>query len=170
VSKREVAVSSYVKLIRLHDMEGKLKESDMLEEFIRAEESEKFIWDSNILTRAPQRFIREMFLRILKAEILLQIQKNKINNIKMKKLIDHKSYISGIEKKIILDDNTNVIRSQKRYLDRKQFAKQYIVDAGLALKGSRVSIVDDKDRYTYVNFMFFHSSVCFMYIEDCNTP
>jgi hypothetical protein len=63
----------------------------------------------------------------------------------MKKLLDHKSHISGIENKLILEDD-RTIRSQKRYMERKQFSKQSVIDAGLILKGSRVSIVDDRDR------------------------
>jgi len=69
---RTRVLSSYVKEMKYEYTYGKLREIKLLEELISAESVKNAYWDSDILTQIRQRYPREYFLRILKAELLLQ--------------------------------------------------------------------------------------------------
>jgi hypothetical protein len=124
------------------------------------------LWDSSVLTKAPQRFKRDLFLRILKAEILIQLQQRAGRTIPNNTLLltncVNDNYIPSFTTKemsfnketsikgnvnnetvIYADQFDKISLSKKRYLDRKRLAQQPIVSAGLALVGQRVSMYDE---------------------------
>ena len=67
---RERVLSSYVRVLRVDERQGKLRLTKLLEELIAVEDSKSEIWDSEILQMTPQRYDRHFFLRILQAEVL----------------------------------------------------------------------------------------------------
>eukprot|EP00981_Chlorochromonas_danica_P003173 scaffold633_cov288-Ochromonas_danica.AAC.8 len=92
-------------MLRVEEATGKLRETRLLEELISLEHSlnsdqdklKTFIpgryvskrmlgsalhWDSNVLSQTYQRFPKQFFLRILKAEILLQQEAKKVQRLK----------------------------------------------------------------------------------------
>ena len=71
-SKRQRVLSAYVKTMRIDEQQGKFRETKLLEELVSIEESTSRWWDSDIVSKVPQRYERDYFLRILKAEILLE--------------------------------------------------------------------------------------------------
>ena len=60
------------KTMRIDEQQGKFRETKLLEELVSIEESTSRWWDSDIVSKVPQRYERDYFLRILKAEILLE--------------------------------------------------------------------------------------------------
>ena len=79
---RTRVLSSYVKEMKYEYTYGKLREIKLLEELISAESVKDDHWDSDILTQIRQRYPREYFLRILKAELLLQqeVRRKQVSN------------------------------------------------------------------------------------------
>jgi hypothetical protein len=76
---RERVLSSYVRVLRVDERQGKMRLTKLLEELIAVEDSKSEIWDSDILQLTPQRYDRLFFLRILQAEVRERVCDKTIN-------------------------------------------------------------------------------------------
>lgn len=140
-SGQERILSSFVKIIRMDERQGKFRETNLLEELIALENSESHFWDSDVIFHTPQRFSPEYYLRILKAEILFVQKLGKITlNEKQSKL--RSANISSLQKKCIIDKQLKLEQSKTDFLIRKHFKQTSIIDEGNQLINRRLEIFD----------------------------
>ncbi len=150
---RDRVISSFVKMIRVEEAQGKLRLSKLIEELIELENSQNPTWDSDIgkvltqhswlaysllyylVNRYIQKYNREYFKRILKAEILCEARKNMqeaINEAKKKDKFNERLAIdngasSPYGDDISLDSTISMSKadaSKKRFLHHKQLLQQ----------------------------------------------
>jgi hypothetical protein len=131
---RERLISSYVKTIKIENMQQSMYETKLLEELISLEDCESKHWDSTIITKYPQRYSREFFLRILRAEILCEIKRNKALA---------KEELNIVGKSKITEKEAKLEWSRGRYVARKRALQQHVVDKGMDLIGKRLEVYDD---------------------------
>ena len=136
-------LSSYVKMIRLEEANGKLRETRLLEELIAVENSKALEWDSQILTQYLQRFSREYFLRILKAEILLQQENQKIV---AKKKEEEAQQLRALLADANLDREALIEQSKKKYMMKKRAFQRRFVDEANDLVGKRLILWDEAEN------------------------
>lgn len=136
---RQRVLSSYVKMIRIDEKAGKLKETKLLEELIDIERSSSDVWDSEIINNYRQRYSREYFLRILRAEILLQkdISMAEMKR-KMQEIQAEKALLAGAD----LEVEARIEKSMKKYLMKKRLTQKHILDEGNDLVDKRLMIWD----------------------------
>ena len=91
-SKRQRVLSSYVKMMRIDEQQGKYRETKLLEELVAIEDSKSKFWDSDIVSKVPQRYGRDYFMRILKAEILLE---QKVGNARLMEVLDKRTKVQA---------------------------------------------------------------------------
>lgn len=131
---RERLLSSYVKTIKIENMQQSMYETKLLEELIALEDSQSHHWDSTIITKYPQRYTKEYFLRILRAEILCEIKRNST-------LVKEQLNSVGVTK--ISEKEAKLEWSKGRYVARKRALQQHIIDKGMDLIGKRLEVYDD---------------------------
>ena len=134
-------LSSFVKLMRIDMQQGKFRETKLLEELISIEESKAKFWDSDIVSRVPQRYSREYFLRILKAEILLE---QKSGNAKLMEVLDKRAKIQSKLGKNINKADELLDRSRDDFAARKRSKQSHILIAGKSLINKRIEIFDSE--------------------------
>lgn len=174
---RPRVLSSYVKRLRVEETTGGLRETRLLEELIAIEtqiqdeqrqkpkrspitglvpknaQKKVGFWDSPILSQTLQRFSREYFLRILKAEILLlQQQKQAQRQLELQQEQQEQSESGtkrhGHTQRIVMRANANLEhearleQSQKRYLQKKRAVYQQLINDGRDLVGYRLLVCD----------------------------
>ena len=134
-------LSSYVKMIRIDANQGKYKETKLLEELISIEDSDAKWWDSDIISTVPQRYTREYFLRILKAEILLE---QRSGNAKLMEVLDRRAKVASKLGKTVNKADQLLERSRDEFTSRKRTKQSHIVQAGKALINKRIEIHDSR--------------------------
>jgi hypothetical protein len=140
---RTRVLSSYVKMIRIDEQSGKTRDVRLLEELISVEESPAKYWDSEIISQTMQRYSKEFFLRILRAEILLyqevckvRVQNEMIEQARLKALMPE----SAVLKEALLE------QSNKKYLMMKRGLQRKKLDDGKDLVGKRLILWDDEHK------------------------
>jgi hypothetical protein len=136
-------LSSYVKMIRLEEANGKLRETRLLEELIAVESSAALEWDSQILTQYLQRFSREYFLRILKAEILLQQENQKAV---AQKKEEEAQQLKALMADADLNREAIIEQSKKKYMMKKRAFQRRFVDEANDLVGKRLILWDETEN------------------------
>ena len=121
---RTKVLSSYVKVLRIDQQSGKFKDTKLIEELSNIESSDSPHWDSDILNNYSQRYSREYFLRILRAEILIQQD----IAIAAAAAAAKKKEQSSFETKVImagadLNREAKLEMSMKRYITKKRLAQ-----------------------------------------------
>jgi len=133
-------LSSYVKILRLNQQQGKFRETKLLEELIAIEDNlvAKF-WDSDIVSHTPQRYSRDYFLRILKAEILLE---QRTGNAALMQVLDQRAKVATkLQQKKSKTEQT-LERSRDDFTSRKRTKQSHVLTAGKALVNKRIEIYD----------------------------
>ena len=121
---RSKVLSSFVKMIRIDEQSGKFKETKLLEELSNIENSDSPHWDSDIMNNYSQRYSREYFLRILRAEILIYQ-----DSVLAAAAADaKKKEQASFETKVImaganLEKEAKLEASMKRYVAKKRLAQ-----------------------------------------------
>ena len=139
---RTRVLSSYVKMLRIEERTGKLRETKLLEELIAVEESSAIEWDSELLTQVTQRYTKEYFLRILKAEILLQQEESAAERAKQ---AEEQAKVRKLMVSSDLEREAAMEHSKKQYVLKKRAAQRKLLDDGRALVNKRLLLWDDKD-------------------------
>lgn len=143
---KDRVLSSYVKMIRLEESQGKLRLTKLLEELLSCEDSRNAIWDSEIINNYMQRYSRDYFLRILRAEIL--IEKNRIAEEQEREI---SSGNSGAMLGLTGEQIARLKKSQERYVNRRRETQMPRVHAARQLVGKRLDIFDkEKDKWRHV--------------------
>lgn len=141
---RERIISSFVKKYRADDQMGKFKYAKLLEELIDAEESKASIWDSELINNYPQRYRRDFFLRILRAEILISmhlrnqtVSEDASQFSKSKAVASANSTLKMLEK---LEESHNY------FIERKRKRQMHIVVEGEAKVGRIVELFEPESQ------------------------
>ncbi len=151
---RTRVLSSYVKMVRVDEKSGKLRETRLLEELIAAEESTSLIWNSDVTNNIMQRYSRDYFLRILRAEILLQQNASRrAMALKIEELKSQRALMADAD----LDKEARLEQSQKKYLMKKRLIQRRFLDEGKDLIGVRL-LVWDAEKSAWRNIV----------VLDCN--
>jgi len=124
ITGKSRVLSSYVKMVRIDEQSGKFKETRLLEELADIESSNSDYWDSKILNNYSQRYGKEYFLRILRAEILVQQD----TAIALAAIAAKRKEEQAFETKVImagadLDKEAKLEMSMKRYITKKRLAQ-----------------------------------------------
>jgi hypothetical protein len=157
---REKVISSLVKMLRIEEKSGKMRETVLLEELIRAEDADPLMhktWDSALLSDTPQRYSREYFMRLLRAEILMEHAKNVA-------VLEETQQAMNSKHNRRHDDTLAEEREAKlkvscdKYYARVRAKQQHTVEKGLSQLHRRLEIYDkSSDKWRHVLVM--HVSV-----------
>jgi hypothetical protein len=117
-------LSSFVKLRRIDEQTGKYKDTKLLEELVNIESATTAHWDSDILNNYSQRYSKEYFLRILRAEILIHqdiaaAAASAAAKKKDKDAFETRAIMAGAN----LDKEAKLEVSMKRYITKKRLAQ-----------------------------------------------
>lgn len=148
ISGREKVLSSYVKMLRLEDTQGKMRLTKLLEELLNCEDSKEVNWDSEILQHYPQRYNRDYFLRILRAEILVEKQRAaQITAAAIEEWNDPFALNTAKNKVGMTEELANKLHaSEERFVKRKQETQYEKMHAARAYIGKRVEIYNPEDN------------------------
>lgn len=158
-------LSSFVKMMRVEESSGLLRETRLLEELIAVENSTGEYWDTSILSHTKQRFNRDFFIRLLKAELLF----NQENNKKMKefksknKLLNNSnnnnesnSNNSNLLADIDFNKEFRLEESKKKYVLKKSLQQSKFINNSQMLVNKFIMLYDKKiDKWKN------------LYIENC---
>lgn len=147
IASRTRVLSSYVKMIRIDEQSGKSRETRLLEELITAEASSLKYWDSDIVSQTLQRYSKEFFLRILRAEILLY---QEVMKAKRRREYEETVRIKALMSETAVQKEANLEQSMKKYLMMKRAMQRKKLDDGKDLVGKRL-ILWDNDNSTWRN-------------------
>ena len=148
---KERVVSSYVKILRIEESQGRLRLNRLLEELIYAEASTEKFWMSDVITGVQQTYKREMFLRIMRAEILVEqrLAKEKMLEHPLQSKTDlHSSILSMTQEKL-----DRLKESESNYLRRKRSSQQPLIAKAMSEIGKRLDIFtpsENKWKHVYV--------------------
>lgn len=145
--KKHRVLSSYVKMIRVEEASGSLRETRLLEELIDVENAKTTYWDSQILAQTLQRFSREYFLRILKAEILLQQQQQR--QLLLRKQKEAQS-MGDMLADVDMAKEGRIEQSKKKYITKKRQIWRQRLDEARDLVDKRL-VIWDKDESRWRN-------------------
>ena len=166
--QRERVISSFVKSLRIEETQGKQRLTKIIEELITTEESKLNYWDSDILQKTPQRYGKDYFLKILRAEILLEHRNLKVQQAIMEKALQNaansnnnsataalSAAADSSEMGVGIDpvQQVKIQASAARYLSRRKESQQYLIDKAMKEVGRRIDIYDDsknKWRHTII--------------------
>jgi len=137
---RKRVLSSLVKMIKIESKTGKGRETRLLEELVICEESTAVWWDSEIVSQTMQRYAREFFLRLLRAEILLQQEVSKARAIRA---AEEASIMRAAMNDADVLRDAKLEQSEKKYLQKKRAVQRNKLDAGRDLVGKRIILWDD---------------------------
>lgn len=140
---RQRVLSSFVKMLRIEEARGKLREARLLEELILLENSSSKIWDSLVISQYKQRYSKEYFARILKAEILLQQQ---VSNQRRSRKSQEYEAKRGLMADADLEREAKLEQSQKKYTQKKRTLQRKFIDEGNDIVGKKVIIFDEQNR------------------------
>lgn len=135
---RERVLSSYVKMLRLNEAQGKHRLTKLIEELLNSEESDLAGWDSEVIQNYPQRYRREFFLRVLRAEILVEREKSKRED------DDPEGGAAAEDTSQYLTEEVveRLKRSEDRYIKRKQETQYHLISAARQMVGKRMDVLD----------------------------
>lgn len=139
---RTRVLSAFVKMIRLDEQTGKSRETHLLEELIMAEASSMKYWDSEIISQTLQRYSREFFLRILRAEILLY---QEVCRAKKRREMEETVKLKALMSEAAVQKEANLEQSMKKYLMNKRATQRKKLDDGKDLVGKRLILWDDEN-------------------------
>jgi hypothetical protein len=137
---RERVLSSYVKIMRVDEVQGKNRLTKLLEELISVEEFDGLTWDSLIMQNTPQRYEKDFFLRILKAEILSELYKAQSLGIAQADQVTEN-----------LDENAEdedskkqrLKQSEELFLMRKRDSQQWRIEKARLVVGKFIEVYDE---------------------------
>ena len=138
VNGRERVLSAYVKMLRLNEAQGKHRLTKLIEELLNTEDSDLEGWDSEVIQNYPQRYRREYFLRILRAEILVEREKSKRED----QDESDDSAVDGSTKYQTEEQIERLRRSEDRYIKRKQETQYHLISEARQTVGKRLDILD----------------------------
>jgi len=143
---RERVLSSYVKMIRINELQGKLRLPKLIEELLNVENSTTSYWDSEIVNGSVQRYSKDYFLRIIRAEILLENKTDETNGNKTND-DERVTKFKALRAKTAFDKGEEAERrleiSRQRYTLRKRTVQQHLVDEAMMRIGRKLEIYDD---------------------------
>ena len=132
-------ISSYIKNLRVQETQGKLRLTRLLEELIQVESSQSRNWDSSVIfTNSRQRYNRNLFERILRAEILVELRR-----IAIATKADNAANIG--------DDKLRL--SQEGYLSRRRKSQEAYIAKCMNEVHKRLDVYDESQqqwRHVYV--------------------
>lgn len=140
---RTRVLSAYVKMIRMDEQSGKSRETRLLEELIMAEASDVKFWDSEIISQTLQRYNKEFFLRILRAEILLY---QEVCRAKKRREMEETVKLKALMTEAAVQKEANLEQSMKKYLMNKRATQRKKLDEGKDLVGKRLILWDDDNH------------------------
>jgi hypothetical protein len=140
---RTRVLSSFVKMIRIDTQSGKSRETRLLEELISVEASDLPHWDSEIVSQTMQRYSKEFFLRILRAEILLY---QEVLKAKKRREMEETLRIKALMSEQSVQKEANLEQSMKKYLMMKRALQRKKLDAGKDLVGKRLILWDEENK------------------------
>ena len=111
----------------------------MIEELLNSEESDLQGWDSEVIQNYPQRYRREFFLRILRAEILVEREKSKRDG---DEGLDDASAGDGSSQYMTEEEAERTRKSEDRYIKRKQETQYHLITEARQMVGKRLDILD----------------------------
>ena len=138
INGRERVISSFVRMLRLDEAQGKNRLTKLIEELLNTEESQSAGWDSEVIQNYPQRYERDFFLRILRAEILVEREKTKRDE------EDDPSGATQSDPKRYMTEEEfqRVERSEAQYIKRKQETQYHIISDAREMVGKRLDVLD----------------------------
>ncbi len=146
-ANRTRVLSSYVKMIRIDEQTGVSRETRLLEELITAEASSQKYWDSEVVSQTMQRYNKEFFLRILRAEILLY---QEIMKVKKRREYEETVRMKALMSEASVQKEANLEQSMKKYQMMKRAIQRQKLDDGKDLVGKRL-ILWDNENHTWRN-------------------
>jgi hypothetical protein len=125
-----VVLSSYVKTLRVEAAAPEHRAFRILEDLVAAESSSSSTWDSKCLHETPQRFDREIFIRLAREELdaLASLEGPRSMT------VSDTAVLSSLPPK--------VRASAEAYVRRKQMKAKPLVDAATGLVGSRIHVLN----------------------------
>ena len=149
-SGRERVLSSYIKTLRLDESQGKMRLTKLIEELLCCEDAESAGWDSEVIQNYPQRYTREYFLRILRAEILVEQQRAKraAEQAAANGQDPFGLEMSGTSVKVGMTQQLyeKLKASEERYIKRKQETQYPLIARARELVGKRMDIHQASDN------------------------
>ena len=112
-----------------------------MEELIAIEDNDAKWWDSDIVSKVPQRYTKDYFFRILKAEILLE---QRSGNAKLMEVLDKRAKVQSKLGKTQNRSDQLLDRSREDFTQRKRLKQSHIVQMGKSLINKRIEIHDKK--------------------------
>jgi hypothetical protein len=153
ISGREKVLSSYVRMLRLEDTQGKMRLTKLVEELLNCEDSKELNWDSEILQHYPQRYTRDYFLRILRAEILVEKQRAaQVTAAAIEEWKDPFALHTANNKVGLTEEQGEKLhKSEERFVKRKQETQYDRMHAAREYIGKRVEVYNpDENSWTTV--------------------
>lgn len=141
INGRERVISSLVKTMRLEEAQNKHRSSNLLIELIAAEESDKDFWDSDLMNNYPQRYGKDYFLRIARAEILIDM------HIRNQKTQEERVHFERSKSQLLLRSKSSrkalkLISSEEGYFTRKRASQLVDISEGESKVGSTIELYD----------------------------
>ena len=130
-------LSSYIKTLRVEESQGKLRLTKLLEELIIVENATQRVWDSAVVVHnLRQRFNREMLVRVLRAEILVE-HNTHIRHKQSRSLLSHAVHTSA---------ESRLHESEQGYLHRKRQMHNSYIDQCMSEVNKRLDVFDEKQQ------------------------
>jgi hypothetical protein len=135
-------------MLRLEDTQGKMRLTKLIEELLNCEDSRAVNWDSEILQHYPQRYTRDYFLRILRAEILVEKQRAaQLTAAAIEEWKDPFALSTSNNKVGLTEDQVDRLhKSEDRFIKRKQEAQYGKMHAARELIGKRVEVYNAEEN------------------------
>jgi hypothetical protein len=129
--------SSVVAELKMEEAQGKHRLANLIEELQRAEGSNSAVWDSDVINHYRQRYERSVFLKLIRAEVLLERTRVEASRSHASST-DHRPEYAGLsaEKEELLK------RSREAYCARKTQSQGRVVSAGMAMVGKRLDVYE----------------------------
>ena len=157
--ERESCLSSYVSNLRIAETVGNRRETALLEELIKAEEANTEHWDSSVIDLGTaKRYDRATFMRLIKAELLIMIQRKEQEAADKLTGQSASVQVSGAgasetkaDEESAKDVDGKLERSSRRFITRKRNAEQPYVDYAMTIIGQQVMVYDKGQNSWYNN-------------------
>jgi hypothetical protein len=140
-SDKQRVLSSYVKILRVEEAQGKQRLTKLLEELIAVEDYQGPFWDSEIIQKTSQRYEKNFFLRILKAEILADL--HKVKSMGLAKVDNEEHNDEDVEKETELARQERIEHSKKLFIKRKHENQNYLIEKAEKEVGKFLEIYEE---------------------------
>eukprot|EP01041_Mallomonas_annulata_P000136 gene136-219_t len=153
---KQRVISSYIKMLRVEENQGKMRITKLLEELIRAEDSDEEMWSSSLIAGFNQYYQREFFLRIIRAEIILEeqaVKNNVLRNTPQDEVEDAVEDADAVDEMqaskhmathFSEEQKEKVKLSQEEYINRKRYKYLPLINAANKDIGKRLDMYDTK--------------------------